>query len=261
MKLASVPKFAFQFTLAATLILALSGCGGTNLALTPGNWSVTATSSVPANGVFYVGGNLTQSGSHVSGTMYVVNSLCFDVSQAVAFTGTVDGKNVTLTSASIAGQVVTVKASGTKDSLNGTYSVAGGCGDGDNGTVSMSAVPSISATWMGPIVGSGGANVTLSIALTQAAAASADGTFALSGTLTFANSTCSVNGTVSNAFIAGPYLVVNGTTTETDASSGSFSYTNVLLDSASAPKHMTGTYDVVAGLCAGDLDTPTFTKQ
>ncbi|MFY9561968.1 MAG: hypothetical protein WAQ52_17175 [Terriglobales bacterium] len=112
-----------------------------------------------------------------------------------------------------------------------------------------------------PVIGSGGANVTLAIAFTQAAMASTDGTFALTGNVTFANSTCSVDGTVSNAFIAGPYLVVNGSTNETDGSSGSFSYTNVLLDSASAPKNMTGTYDVVDGLCAGDLDTPTFTKQ
>ncbi|MGA8067928.1 MAG: hypothetical protein WCA47_11395 [Terriglobales bacterium] len=218
--------------------------------------------AVPSSGsTFYVGGNLTQTGSDVAGMMYVVNSSCFSSSTTVAFTGTVKGKDVTLTSASTGGQIVTVTASGTASSLSGTYSVVGGCADGDTGSISASAVPSISGTWSGPITGSGGSNVTLALALTEAATASMDGTFAITGNLTFTNSSCSVNGTVSSAFIAGPYLLVNGSTNETDGSTGDFSYTQVLLNNPATPTSMKGTYDVIDGLCAGDLDTPTFTKQ
>lgn len=263
MKFASFPKFALSSLLAGVFALALTGCGASNnLALTQGNWSMTATPS--GGGTFYVGGNLTQTGSSVAGTMYVVSSGCFSSSTPVPFNGTVKEKKVTLTSASVEGQVITVTVSGTTGSaLTGTYSVAGGCADGDKGNVNASAVPSISATWSGPLGGSGGSNVTLAFAFTQAATASADGTFALTGNVTFTNSSCSLNGTVNSSFIAGPYLVVTGSTNEVDGTTGSFTYTQVLLDNAASPTKMTGTYEVTDTdePCLGDLITPTFTKQ
>src|SRR5208337_4156598 len=109
-------------------MVALSGCGASNnLALTPGNWSMTAISNGAA-GTFYIGGNLTQTGTNLAGTMYVVGSDCFSSSTTVVFTGTVKGKNVTLTSTSISGQVISVTATGTAGSaLSGTYTVTGGC--------------------------------------------------------------------------------------------------------------------------------------
>lgn len=263
MKFANFPKFALFSLLAGVFALVLTGCGASNnLALTPGNWSMTATSS--GTPTFYIGGNLTQTGTNLTGTMHVANSLCYSPSQTVAFTGTVKGTKVTLTSDSVGGEVITVTASGTAGSLAGTYTIAGGTGTGCNGqtgTLAATPVPSISANWSGPITGSGGSNVTLAIAFTQAATASADGTFALTGNVTFTNSSCSVNGTVDSSFIAGPYLVVNGTTTETDSSQGTFTYTQVFLNNAATPTSMQGTYSVTFGLCSGDPDTtPTFTK-
>ncbi len=254
MKLAGLPKFALQSTLVGALIVALSGCGGTNLALTQGNWSVAATSSTPANS-FSVGGNLTQTGSTVSGTMYVSGSACFDSSQPVTITGTVKGSRVTLTSAAVAGQVITVSATGTASSLTGTYAVAGGQCDGDQGTVTANAVPSLSGTWNGTVLVSS-APVTMSIALTQAATASTDGTFALSGTVTYTGSVCSSTASIINPSTgAGTELGVNA-----DLGTGSFNYT-ASLDSATAPKNITGTYSV-SDSCASDLDqTVTLTKQ
>jgi hypothetical protein len=275
MRLGSFPKFAL-LSLAAALALALAGCGGTsNLALTQGNWAVSATSTAIATHIadatFIIGGNLTQTGSSVAGTMHITQSLCFDPAQAVTFTGTVKEKNVTLTSASVEGQVIEVKASGTKDSLTGTYTVTGGCGDGDQGTVTASAVPSISGTWSGTISniasrtkGYGAVEATLSIALTQAATASEDGTFALTGDITYTNSACSVSGTITNGTLAGNFILINASTVETDDSDGAFSYTDVLLDSPTAPANMTGLYDVVVGLCSDNPNNPqtlTLTKQ
>jgi hypothetical protein len=273
MRFASFPKFALLSLLAVCFALALSGCGSnsaSNLALTPGNWSVTATPSGGA--AFYIGGNLTQTGNNLAGTMYVVNSntTCFNPSQQVAFTGTVSGNKVTLTSASTVGQVIAIIATGTTTSgttssaLTGTYTVTGGCDDGDSGTASANSVPSISATWSGPILddGYGDPNVTLSIAFVQSTTASSDGTFALTGNATYTGSSCSVSGTVNNAFIAGPYLVVNASTVEVDGSSGSFSYIQVLLNSPASPSNMKGEYIVNDGLCAGDdTNNTTFTKQ
>jgi len=259
MKFAGFPKFALLSVLAGVFALVLTGCGASsNLNLTQGNWSMTATPS--GGGTFYIGGNLTQSGTTLVGTMYVVNSNCYSPSQTVAFTGTVKGNNVALTSANVGGEVITVAGSGTAGSLTGTYSIAGGttC-NGDGGTLTGTPVPSISATWSGPIVSQGGSNVTLALALTQATTASSDGTFAITGTGAYTNSTCFSTATITSAFVAGPYLIVNGTTDD----GGNFSYTDVLLNSSAAPTSMKGTYQVsdAGGTCNGDLDSPTFTKQ
>lgn len=255
--------------LSCSLVLVLTSCGGVTGAsksdpnsLTPGNWSLTATSSDPSVGEFQIGGNLAPNAGTLSPTMYISNSLCFDVTQPVSFTGTVQDQQVTLTSATVSGQVLTVVATETSSTaLNGTYTIAGGCGSEDHGTVAANLVPSISGTWKGTVSGSGGSNVGLSIALTQASTASANGTYALTGNITYTGSTCSVSGTVNDAFIAGSSVLINGNTNETDGSDGSFAYDDVLLDNSQNPKHMTGTYLVDFGLCAGDFQTLTVTRQ
>jgi hypothetical protein len=264
MKFANFSKLALFSLLAGVLALALAGCGASNnLALSQGNWSMTATPS--GGGTFYIGGNLTQNGGSLAGTMYVVSSGCYSSSQTVTFTGTVKGTKVTLTSASVGGEVITIAATGTSGSaLTGTYTIAGGttC-NGETGTLTANPVPSIGASWSGPILNDafGDPNVTFSVALTQAHSASSDGTFALTGNITFTGSSCSVSGTLNSAFIAGPYLLINGSTLETDNSTGDFSYQQVLLNNSSTPTSMTGTYQVNSGLCANDLTSATFTKQ
>jgi hypothetical protein len=270
MKFENFPKFASLSLMAGFLTLALAGCGGSsNLGLTQGNWAFSASSTTLATisgPTFVVGGNLTQSGNNLTGTMYVTQSGCIP-QQFVNFTGTVKGKNVTLTSASFGGKVISVTASGTKDSLSGTYTVTGDCAD--SGTVTATAVPSITGTWNGTITnvapgfnGNGLAQATLSVALSQATAASEDGTFALSGTLTYTNSVCSVSGTISNGSLAGNFIVfINGSTLDQDTGEGTISYSNVTLDSVAAPKNMTGDYEVTGGLCQGQLQSLTLTKQ
>jgi len=254
--------------LLGSLALAVTGCNGIaksnsdQSSLAQGNWSLAASSSNPGIGTFQVGGNLVQNGDGLSATMYVSGSLCFDVSQPVLLTGAVKDRQVTLTSVNVNGQVLSVVATETTSSaMNGTYTITGGCGSGDYGTVAANAVPSISGTWSGTVIGSGGSNVGLSIALTQAGNAAADGTFALTGNITYTGSSCSVSGTVTDAFIVGSYILMNGNTNERDGSGGSFSYDNVLLDDSQNPKNMTGTYLVDFGLCAGDVQTLTLNRQ
>ena len=260
MKVASFPKFAPFLLVAGVFALMLAGCGGSNtLGLNQGNWAFSATSTAAAKiagPTFVIGGNLTQSGTSLTGAMYVTQSGCI-APQFVGFTGTVKGKNVNLTSEAFGGQVITVAASGTKDSLTGTYTVTGQCAD--SGTVSASAVPSIGGTWNGTISnvaaskGSGAAQATLSVALTQAATPSEDGTFALTGTLAYTNSVCAVTGTISNGFVAGNFIRMSG---PTDDGAGSFTFDNVVLDSLTAPQNMTGDYDD-----CNSVQSVTLTKQ
>jgi hypothetical protein len=266
------PKMPLTFArfwwllLPGSLTMAFAGCGnGASLAdtkLTQGNWSLVADSSNQNTGTFSIGGNLTQAGQTLSGTMYVAGSACFDVSQPVLLTGDMSGEQVTLTSADVNGQVVSIAGTRTTASaLNGSYAITGGCGAGDSGTVAAYAVPSMTGSWSGPVAGSGGPNVTLAMALTQATEASADGTFALTGTLAFTGSSCSVSGTVTNSSIAGSYIVLNGTTVETDGSVGTFSFSNVLLGRNQSPQDIVGTYQVYFGLCDGDVQTLTLDRQ
>jgi hypothetical protein len=262
MKFAAFSKFAVSMLTASVLALTLAGCGSSDtLNLTQGNWAVTATRTGGgniANTTFYVGGNITQSGNNVTGTMYVIGASCFDSSSGVAFTGTISGRTLTLTSPSVGGQVITVTATGTNSALTGTYAVSGGCDDGDTGTITANPVPSITGNWSGPIVGDSNddTNASLAIAFTQAAAASSDGTFAVTGTLTYTGSTCSASGNVNEgSYIVGPYLVVSANTDD----GGSLSYTG-LLNSTTTPTSVTGNYTDAGGNC-NDLLTATFTKQ
>jgi len=265
MKFAVFLKFVFLALLAGAA--ALTGCGFLNNSQsgsvpTAGNWSFVATSSV-TNQVSHIGGNLTVSGNSVSSTMHS-DLPCFDVSQPFTFSGTLQKNQITFTSpANANNQVITLIASASSSTITGTYTVTagGGCA-ADQGNVSAALVPSMTGTWSGPIVGKGGPNVTLSMALTQASTASTDGTYALTGNLTFANSSCSKSGTISNSFVAGSMLVINGTTLEQDnVSQGAFAFTSALLNNPASPTSMSGTYQVTGGYCKGDADTPTFTKQ
>jgi hypothetical protein len=266
-------KFAFsKLSVLAALAAAtvLSGCGLLNFnnskspALSSGNWSFVATSTVSPAQISDIGGSLSLNGSTVTSTMHS-NLNCFDTSAPFSFGGTLQNHQITFTSAPNANnQVITVIASVTSPTaITGTYTVTsgGGCAP-DQGTITASLVPSIKGTWQGPIA-FGGTNVTLAIALSQASSASADGTYALTGNLTYTNSGCSKSGTLGSSYLAGSMLVIDGTTVEVDNTAGSFSLTNVTLNSPFAPGSFTGTYKVISGMlqCAGDSDTPTFTKQ
>jgi hypothetical protein len=259
MKFAIVPRILL--TLATTLALALAGCGfgskDKNPTLTAGNWSIQATSTNSAN-TFSIGGKLSQSGSGVSGKMYITGAdpgCNIDPSQAVTMTGTASGTSVAISSATIAGQVITIAATGSGSAFSGTYVITGGNCDGDQGNVAASTVASISGTWSGSVEVSS-APVTMTVTLTQATTASADGTFALTGTVAYVGSVCDAAATVlTTSRIAGANVVVDASVGD-----GTFNYTGPV-DSVTAPHTIAGTYST-SDSCAGDLDqTVTLTKQ
>lgn len=267
MKFAASPKFVLLAVLAGAF--ALTGCGfikdgsSSGTAPTAGNWSFIATSTVTSGQVSQIGGNLTVSGNSVSSTMHS-DLPCFDPSLPFTFSGTLQNKQITFTSAANTNnQVITLIATVTAAStITGTYTVtAGGACAADQGNVSAVLVPAISGTWSGSIAGKGGPQAALSMALTEASTASADGSYALSGNLTFANSSCSKSGTITDSYVAGSMVVIKGTTLEQDnVTQGSFTYTDAFLNNPATPT-MNGTYSVVTGYCAPDTSTATFSKQ
>jgi hypothetical protein len=256
MKFSGVLKFVALASVAGVLTLTLFGCGAavSNTSFTQGNWAFTATSTAAAiaasSPTFVLGGNLTQSGATLSGTLSVGNSLCISP-QTLSFTGTVKGSDITLTSQAFDGNVISVTASGTKDSLSGNYTITGGCAD--KGTITAGAVPSISGTWNGTI-SNGGTGTGISVVLTQSATASQDGTFALTGTLTYSGSDCTAPSTLTASSVTGNVVSIS-------ADSG-FLYGPAALDSITSPKNMTGSYDNTSDPCAATDGNPvTLTKQ
>jgi hypothetical protein len=264
-------KARIVFAVVFTSCLLLSSCGGGSSSsngpqgtITNGNWSIAATSTV--NGaILDIGGSLVQSGSSVSGIMHIFGSACFNpLTDDVVFTGSYTGDTLVLTSNSTYEQVVTVKVTGTGGSLNGTYSIAGGCAVGDKGSFAAVYAPPITGTW-GSTSTQGSATVTIVANLTEASVADAHGRFPLSGTLTYSGSPCSNAGTIAvtsstYSSVWGDTVFTFSATNDIGGSTGTLSYVGTIPTPAS-PATMTGSYNVTGGLCMFDSANFQFTKQ
>ena len=142
------------------LVLAgLWGCGHEEGQLGPptfnatGNWQFSATSTAANTPSLMIAGGITQSGTSLTGAVHFSGSPCFDPEIAVALTGTRTDRDLTLTSASADGQLVSITGSGTdagsltEGAFTGTYSIVGGCADGDHGNIVGTRFRSLSGRW------------------------------------------------------------------------------------------------------------------
>lgn len=213
------------------------GCGGGRSDSNPtygtiksGNWSFKATSSVTSGLVLSIGGALTQSRDVVSGTLSISSSVSncpFDSGTAVPFSGSFRGNTLTLKSADFSDQFVTVNAVRSGNSLTGTYSVAGGCANGEQGTISAIYLPPITGTWSGPLLSPDGSPIpvdpndpakgpaTATLTLTQSDTAT-NGQFPLTGTFdvhfgNICSSSESIPGsdTTAAAYVMGTSVVIS----------------------------------------------------
>lgn len=259
-------RILFHIAVFTALILLLACGGGSSsiriATLTSGNWTIVAHSSVTSGNTVYIGGNLTQSGSGLSAVMHIDdNATCFDLATSIPLSGSVNGSDFTLTSSAIDNQVITVTGTITNPStLQGSYTIAGGCSGGDKGSVSAILVAPISGTWKATDTSSGTA-ATISGTLTQSTTATSDGIFLLSGNFTYTGSSCSISGTLTEySFVAGDIVAMDASTNDIDGSSGE-TILAAIMDNPSAPTSFTGYYEVLSGACSGTTGTLTFTKQ
>lgn len=111
-----------------------------------GNWQFSTTSTVLGMPPATIAGSVTQSGSSVNGAVHVDGSNCFDQLTPIGLTGIQTGSNVSLTSTSVDGQVITLTGGITNNALTGTYAI-NGCANGDQGNVTGFKVPDINGTW------------------------------------------------------------------------------------------------------------------
>lgn len=199
------------------LTLALAGCGispGTSTGSpiiaaqnVTGNWQIqSGSSSSPMAGVLLLG-DLVSSGANVSGTFRFIDLAqgngCGAITQVITVSGSVDPTNpvaqvLKLTSAPFSGSVVTVQL--TLPALlqgfgAGTIQVAGPtCTFASSAAIGALFLPT-NGTYSGtlsPASGSPGTAGSASLTLAQATSPSADGQYAVTGSIQFSNASCNV---------------------------------------------------------------------
>ena len=215
-------------------------------AMTAGNWELDGTSSA-GMAPLRLAGNINPSGTSLTDTVHVSGSKCFDPLTTIPFTGSVSSSgNVQLNSAAVAGQVITLNGTEYYDRFTGTYSIAGGCADGDFGTVKGNAIGDIANVLAGTFRGSSGQTVDVSGNIAQNAAASADGSYGLSGTVTFTGS-CLSSGTLTSGSVqSGSFIVGTSVGLGIQTDNGTLVFLG-LLDQATG--EVDGSYTLSGGSC------------
>lgn len=224
------------------------------------NWQFSTTPKVAGTPAIALAGSISQSGSSVSGAVHVSGSNCFDPLTTVGLTGTLTGGNVSLTSTSVSGQVMTFSGAMTNSTFTGTYSINGGCAGGEQGEAAGMIVPSItygaaSNQLSGTFTASGGQAFDVLADVTQSSSASSEGSFGITGTVTF-HTSCFSSGTItSGTFPSGSYIVGSSVTLEIATGNGTVTFLGTanavnLVDLGSgAGGQFSGTYTVSGGAC------------
>lgn len=174
-------------------------------------------------------------------------------------TGTISAGGVlSLTTSPVQNQTLQFAGTWSNGSIvSGTYSVTGGCGNGDHGSITGFAVPSFNGTYAGTFTSVSGVQSKTTIVVAQATTPGSDGEYGLSGSATFI-SPCFTSGPIA----ADPYSYVLGGFVQAVITTGSglVEFGGVITDATG--NTITGTYSVTGGFtCAGDTGSGTVTRQ
>ena len=170
----------------------------------------------------------------------------------MGLTGTVTGSKLSLTSASVAGQVATFTGDISNDTVThlpgqftGTYAINGGCAGGDQGDVTGVKVYSMARNWAGDLTSESGDTNRLTVTLVQGAANS-EGIFELTGTASFEVGTCFKSAKIkSGTFPSGSYIVGRDVSLEIETDNGVI----VLLGTAKDYGLFRGNYTLTGSTC------------
>lgn len=255
--------------LCLSILLLLCGCGGVRTTSStsgsgstsnpppPGvntvsNWQFSTTSTVPGMFPLTVAGSISVSGSSVSGAMHVVGSNCFGRLTTMALTGTLTAGNLSLTSASVSGQVITFTGTfsdpGTfqPGQFTGTYAINGGCADGDQGNATGVKILYIGNILDGTFTALAGGTFSVTGDIAQDSASSSAGSFAISGTVTF-NTSCFTSGTMnSGTFPSGSFITGTSVAFEIVTGNGKVAFVGTLNPATGV---IDGDYTISGGTC------------
>ena len=230
--------------------MALPG-SGTN-APTPsvaGNWEFTATPSAMGRPPMMIAGSITQAGSTVSSALHVNGTSCISRMTTVSLTGSVAHGNLSLTSAAVDGQVMTLNGSIINAAFTGTYKIKGGCGDGDQGSVTGMSIPYIANTLSGTFTNSTKGTFSVTGYIGQNESASADGTYGMTGSATF-DTPCFKAGTLrAGTYLDGSFILGSSVALEFETENGSLIFVGTLGADRST---ISGNYSLTGGSCHED---------
>jgi hypothetical protein len=258
----------FTSVLCVAVVVGFCGCGGSGtnnppppqFTIASGDWGIALS---PQGGFLPLaaGGSLLQSGGSLSGTIHVTGSPCFDSqTDDLVLTGSVSGTTLSLSTAPVRGQVLSIAASpkasqnGETISLQGSWTLSGGsCAS--NGTVDAIFVPPINGTYAGTL--SNGMTGTVTATMSQTAP-DAHGFSHVSGSFIFSGVPCFSSGTIAdgNNLESGlAELVIN--TNDSGQTSAFIAHLAV----GALIANVSASFLVESGNCSGQSGSATLKKQ
>ncbi len=239
---------------AALVVLSACGASSTGNKGTPGppplllnlagNWEFNTTSTA-GNSPLTIAGSINQNGSSLGSALHVNGSNCFDHLSTVSLKGTLTGSKVLLTSTSVSGQVTALSGNVTDSTFTGTYTVTGGCANGDHGDVTGLKVVSIGGLLSGTFTTSTNEPFAVSAQVTQASPSSV-GSFGISGTVTF-TMPCLKSGTIiAGTFPSGSFILGTSVVLEIKTDNG---VVNLVGTANHATAEINGDYKITGGSC------------
>lgn len=248
-----------------------SGSGGGGSTPDPyanitGNWQFVATPTSGTAPFTSFSGTIFETAvdaaSHsTTATFLPVSTGCYANAGVIPMKGQVEQPAVKLTSFEVLGQYLSITAQKNEagSAMTGTYSVSGGCADGDKGTITGTFYKALTGTYQGPLASAAAKNIQLS--LTQQVLGTSGGTFLLSGSGTFGGFSCFTKGNVSGAgdsYVTGNSAIIILKTDETGA--GSTMTVNGTFDPAAATLSVS-TIQVTGGSCAGTYGSASLAQS
>ena len=247
-----------------SLLVLLCSCGGGRASRTtsdpptgtpppdlkiPGDWELTTRSTV-GGPALTIGGSIIQSGSTLSSALHVDGSSCLEQPTAILLTGALTDGNISLTSASVNGQVIAFAGTITKKNgypyqLTGTYTIEGGCASGEQGNVTGYSVDGIKGVWYGNLTTAGGADIHWGTNQLGQVSASSEGSFGLTGDFNF-DGACFNSGKLTPGTFPTPSFIL-GTSVSLDLPTDNG--TIAFVGTADPDGLIRGTYTVTGGSC------------
>jgi len=230
-----------------------------------GNWSLAATETTGnGNGpLTTLNGSISEQTSTTPSdyvtAVFQVSSGCFGNAAVVPLSGSVTQLQFQVISFGINAQFLTLNTTknAAATTMSGTYSIDGGCSNGQMGTVTGVRYTPLTGDYSGTTAATPAQTVALTVA--QNGSGTGVGTTALTGTASFSGISCFTTGTIgAAAVISGPNFSVPITTNEGTA--GSQVLLTGTIDQAASTMTVTQA-QVVTGACAGSLGQIALTKS
>ena len=193
-----------------------------------------------------------------SAAFLVTSTGCYASTPTIPLSGNIQQANLSLVSFENDGQVLTLNAATnvTGTTLSGTYSVAGGCGDGNTGTISGTRYAALNGTYQGTLANDPTKKLTLN--LTQYVQGTGGGTFLITGSIAATGFSCFNTGSIpanGDGYVSGETAVLSFTTNDPG---GAHLVLNGTFDVAASVLTVTST-QVTGGSCSGSYGSVSLT--